>query len=149
MKGAYTPYHDIMKSIVVLFIITVLMAGCGGSGGGSESESGTHEVRYDVTGGSGIINNADIIYLDKNGVQTTLLDEPIPWSYSFRGSPDTKLSLTAVLHGNGTTTLYTIITVDNCYDDLRTFVTEEPITVSATVNELLTKCPNHGSVLVN
>jgi len=133
-----------MKSIVVLFI-TVLFAGCGGSGGGSSSEPGTHEIKYDVTGGSGIINNADIIYLDKNGLQNTLINETIPWSYSFRGSSDTKLSLTAVLHGNGTTTLYTTITIDNnCYIDFRTFVTEEPIMVSGTVNEIITTCPNHG-----
>ncbi|MGO9145533.1 MAG: hypothetical protein ACLQDF_04115 [Desulfomonilia bacterium] len=138
-----------MKSIVVLFI-TVLFAGCGGSGGGSNSEPGTHEIRYDVTGGSGIINNADITYLNDNGIQKTLINEPIPWSYSFRSSSDSKLSLTAVLHGNGTTTLYTTITIDdNCYIEDRTFITEDPITVSGTVNEIITTCPNHGTYTVN
>ncbi|MGD0210046.1 MAG: hypothetical protein ABSC14_03590 [Desulfomonilia bacterium] len=73
-----------MKSIIVL-VITVLFAGCGGSSGGSSSEPGTHEVRYDVTGGSGIINNADITYLNDTGIQKTLINKPIPWSYSFSG----------------------------------------------------------------
>jgi hypothetical protein len=138
----------VMKLIGVLFI-TILFTGCGGSGGGSNNEPGTHEVRYDVTGGSGIINKADIVYLEENGIQKTLLDEPIPWSYTFRSSSDTKLSLAAVLHGNGTTTLYTIITIDdNCYIDNRTFVTESTIAVSNTVDEIITTCPNHGSVIV-
>jgi hypothetical protein len=141
-------FPNIMISIVIPFIV-ILFAGCGGNSQDNKSEPGTHEVRYDVTGGSGIINEADIEYLNENGIQKTLINEPIPWSYSFRTSAETKLSLTAVLHGNGSTTLYATITIDNnCYIDDRTFVTDDLIAVSGTVNEIIKSCPNHGTIVV-
>ncbi len=134
----------VSQNIIISLSLLILLCSCGGSDGSDETPgTGDYAVRYEVEGGSGIINVADISYIDANGLEHAIVDAPIPWVYSFRASADADLFVTAVLHGPGTTTLYATITVDNtCWIDYRTFVTESPAFVSGTPQGILTSCPN-------
>lgn len=92
-----------------------------------------------MEGGSGLINEADVTYIDA----------PVPWTYSFKAPPDADLSLKAVLHGSGSTTLYATVTVNNsCWIDDRTFVAESHVSVSGTPEGIMASCPNQGGVTV-
>lgn len=132
-----------MLIINAYLIITVVITSCGGrdSGGGA---AGTHQVRYEVSGGMGTIPTAEITYVDRNGSEQTIENAPLPWTYTFSSSPEDELSLTAILHGSGTNTLYVTIMVDDeCYIEYRTFVTESPVSVSGTAGDILSDCPNN------
>ena len=131
-----------LRPILVILLILVLPS-CGGGGGG---EPGTHLVRYEVEGGMGIIDTAEITYNDETGRERTIEEAPLPWFYSFWAEPDDALSLEAVLHGElMSNTLYATIRVDSeCYVEMRTFVIEQAVSVSGTPEGILTSCPNHG-----
>lgn len=139
-----------LRWIILALGIFALAAACGGSGGGDGVPgTGDHLVVYEVEGGSGIINVADIAYTDENGREKALTDQAIPWKYSFMAEADADLSLSAVLHGSGSTTLYVTITVDNtCWKAYRTFTAGDPIYVSDTPRGIMTTCPNSGGTSV-
>jgi len=142
--------NALYKIFSSLFILAFLCS-CGGSDGSDGTPgTGDYTVRYEVEGGSGVINEADITYINANGLEQTLTDTPIPWVYTFMAEPDADLSLTAILHGSGTSTLYAIITIDNtCWIDERTFITEQAVSVSGTPQGILTSCPNHSGTTVD
>ncbi len=138
------------RTLFPLAIILALICACGGS---DDSDglpgTGAYTVEYEVEGGSGIINVVDITYIDADGIEQTITDASIPWTYSFKAPPDEDLSLMAVLHGSGTTTLYATITVNNtCWIDDRTFVAESYVSLSGTSEDIMTTCPNHGGTTV-
>ncbi|HNS91083.1 MAG TPA: MmpS family transport accessory protein [Deltaproteobacteria bacterium] len=139
-----------LQRIIFSAMILTLVSACSGSDDSDDLPgTGDHKVRYEVEGGSGVINEADITYIDENGIEQTITDVPIPWVYSFLAEPNAALALTAILHGSGTTTLYATITVDStCWIDDRTFVTESNVSVSGTPEDIMETCPNHGGTTV-
>jgi len=130
----------LLNKITIPSLFLLLLCACGGSDGGDGVPgAGDYTVRYEVEGGSGLINEADVTYIDA----------PVPWTYSFKAPPDADLSLKAVLHGSGSTTLYATVTVNNsCWIDDRTFVAESHVSVSGTPEGIMASCPNQGGVTV-
>ncbi|HPR04471.1 MAG TPA: hypothetical protein PLP82_11230 [Deltaproteobacteria bacterium] len=126
--------------MIFFLSLVFLLSSCSGSDGGDGTPgAGDYTVRYEVEGGSGLINEADVTYIDA----------PVPWTYSFKAPPDADLSLKAVLHGSGSTTLYATVTVNNsCWIDDRTFVAESHVSVSGTPEGIMASCPNQGGVTV-
>ena len=126
--------------MIFFLSLVFLLSSCSGSDGGDGTPgAGDYTVRYEVEGGSGLINEADVTYIDA----------PVPWTYSFKAPPDADLSLKAVLHGSGSTTLYATVTVNNsCLIDDRTFVAESHVSVSGTPEGIMASCPNQGGVTV-
>ena len=140
----------LLNKITIPSLFLLLLCACGGSDGGDGVPgAGDYTVRYEVEGGSGLINEADVTYIDADGIEQAVTDVPIPWTYSFKAPADADLSLKAVLHGSGSTTLYATMTVNNtCWIDDRTFVAESPVSVSGTPEGIMTTCPNHGGTTV-
>lgn len=134
-----------MKRLKIIIYILILMAAfsaCSGSDDGDVSTgTGRHVVRYEVEGGSGFINFADISYLDENGILQTFEDVSLPWTHSFKASPETDLSLTAILHGTGTSNLCISIIIDyTCSTESKTFLTERTLSLSGSVSDFLGVC---------
>ncbi len=131
---------DLPWKMIFFLSLVFLLSSCSGSDGGDGTPgAGDYTVRYEVEGGSGLINEADVTYIDA----------PVPWTYSFKAPPDADLSLKAVLHGSGSTTLYATVTVNNsCWIDDRTFVAESHVSVSGTPEGIMASCPNQGGVTV-
>jgi len=141
---------DLPWKLIFSLSLVFLLSSCSGSDGGDGIPgSGDYTVRYEVEGGSGLINEADVTYIDADGIEQAVTDAPIPWTYSFKAPADADLSLKAVLHGSGSTTLYATMTVNNtCWIDDRTFVAESPVSVSGTPEDIMTTCPNQGGATV-
>ncbi|HPC46619.1 MAG TPA: MmpS family transport accessory protein [Deltaproteobacteria bacterium] len=142
-----------IPAVLALFSAVILLAACSSGGGGdSLPGQGDHIVAYEVEGGSGIINEATIRYLDENGVEHTIEHASLErsnWSYRFRAGPDNRLLVSAMLKGEGSTTLYVRITVDDeCWDEMRTFTAGSEAVVEGTARGILTECPSHGGSTV-
>lgn len=124
------------------------LGSCSSRDGSGMPGHGDHVVTYEVSGGSGIIPTASITYTDANGMQQTIDEADLSrsnWTYTFKASQNAPLHVSAMMLGEGSTTLYVKITVDDrCWVDERTFVAGAEIGLDTTAAEILETCPNSG-----
>jgi len=97
--------------VIIFFLFSLSLAGCGGGGGGNNDDGG-HHVTYEVSSYSTQL--FDITYTDENGDSQTVTNVPVTegWSKSFSAPGGSLLSLSATMHGLDNDTYWVNIYVD-------------------------------------